>query len=108
MIFKFNELEESIKKNFVFFHKEMRFSSEQIYSAIMDEYIWGEDFTNTEEICIHIFLVLNYSENNLNYANVLENLKNKMSLMSLEDIKRELEDEYDEFIKEYNYVIGLE
>jgi uncharacterized protein YjaG (DUF416 family) len=40
MIHQYNELKQYIKEDFDMFYKQMKFNDEEIYPAILDEYIW--------------------------------------------------------------------
>ncbi len=104
MIYKYEELEEYIREDFYMYYKKMNFNDKQICCAIFDDYKRGEDETGLKNICIHIFLILNYKNNGFNYTEILQELQKKMENMSFEDIKSELKDEYDDFMSDYNRI----
>lgn len=61
MIFEYDELKECVTKDFERFY-DMGFDEKQIFPAVLNEYEHGEDYCQLENICVHIFLALNYLE----------------------------------------------
>ena len=85
MIFAYDMLKESVTEDFERFY-QMGFSETQIFPAVLNEYKYGEDFCLTENICIHIFLALNYAKNGLNFSSIMEGIHH----LSTEDAKQEV------------------
>lgn len=103
MIFEYEELKECVKEDFERFY-EMGFNEKQIFPAVLNEYEHGEDFCLVENICIHVLLVLNYSEKKLNYTEIIEKLSHLMNEEAENEIKNELGNEYTKFITDLNSV----
>lgn len=103
MIFEYEELKEYVKEDFERFY-EMGFNEKQIFPAVLNEYEHGEDFCLVENICIHVLLVLNYSEKKLNYTEIIEKLSHLMNEEAENEIKNELGNEYTKFITDLNSV----
>lgn len=97
MVFQYDELKAYVKEDFERFYR-MGFQGEQIFPAVMDEYRHGEDFCSTENICIHIFLVLNYVQKGLNANKVVEYLRQLLTEESACLVKSDLGDEYPNYI----------
>ena len=55
--------------------------------SILNEYEHGEDFDQVENVCIHIFLISNYMENDLDYSEILK----KVNLLITDELKKEIE-----------------
>ena len=100
MVFTYKELEEHVRGDFERFY-EMGFQEEQIFPAVLDEYKYGKDFCPTENLCIHIFLALNFLRRGLNTDVVAEHLRRLLTEESERLVKSDLGDEYP------NYIIDL-
>ena len=74
MIFGYDELKESVTEDFERFY-EMGFNEKQIFPAILNEYEHGKDFCYLENVCIHIFIALNYAEKGMDYDEILRKLE---------------------------------
>ncbi len=105
MIFKYDELKECVKEDFERFHN-MGFNEKQIFPAVLNEYEYGENFCHIENICIHIFLILNYLEKNLDFDLIVEKLKRIVNEVSEKEVKSELESEYIKFKKDLNGILN--
>ena len=103
MIFEYDELKEYVKKDFEDFYK-MGFDKEQIFYAVLDEYKHGEDFCQVENICIHVFLILNYLENKLDFNIIIEKLNLLITKETENEMKYELENEYTKYIADLNFI----
>ncbi len=97
MIFKYVELKECVLDDFEVF-LNMGFDEKQTYFAVLNEYEHGKDFCQIECICIHIFLVLNYKKNGMIYDFIIEKLENLLENVKDDDIKKDLENEYQWFL----------
>ncbi|MDE7434979.1 MAG: hypothetical protein K2N01_04030, partial [Lachnospiraceae bacterium] len=97
MIFEYDELKECVDEDFKRFYK-MGFNEKQIFPAVLNEYEHGEDFCQVENICIHIFLALDYAKKNLNDKEIVEKL-NQLLIEEVEnEVKGELGNEYIKYI----------
>ena len=94
MIFKYSELKEYINNDFYRFHTEFRFNEKQIFPAILDEYKYGEDFCDTENICIHVFVLLHYIQKNMNCDNIVDSLERLIKKIDGCILKNELDEDY--------------
>lgn len=101
MIFEYDELKECVKEDFERFYK-MGFNEKQIFLAVLNEYEHGDDFSLVENICIHVFLVLIYIENNLNCNEIINKLNQLMDKKTESKIKIELGNEYSKFLMDLN------
>lgn len=97
MIFEYEELKECVKEDFERFYK-MGLNEKQIFPAVLNEYKYGEDFGFVENICIHMFLVLIYTEKNWDYNEIIEELNQLMNRAVENEIKVELGNEYTKYI----------
>lgn len=104
MIFEYDELKEYVTEDFERFYK-MGFNENQILPAVMNEYKHGEDFCEVEEICIHIFLALNYAEKKWNYDEIIKNLEILLNGKVEDEVKVYLGKEYTKFSTDFNYLI---
>ena len=99
MIFEYDELKECVEEDFIRFY-EMGFNGNQIFPAVLNEYEHGEDFDQVENVCIHIFLISNYMENNLDYSEILK----KVNLLITDELKKEIEvglgNDYSKFVSD--------
>ena len=75
MIFDYNELKENVEEDFNRFFR-VDFDDKQIYSAVLNEYKYGDDFSFAENICIHFDLALIYKSKNLKDDFIMEDLNN--------------------------------
>ena len=103
MIFEYEELKECVEEDFERFYK-MGFNENQIFPAVLNEYEHGEDFGFIENICIHVFLILFYTEKNLNYEQIVDRLNQLMSEVEESEIKVELGNGYSKFITDLSIV----
>ena len=103
MIFAYEELRKYIEEDFDRFYK-MGFNERQIFPAILNEYEHGTDFCLVENICIHVLLILNYTNKNLNYEEIKGKLIQLMSTKAEKEIKNELGDEYANFMTDWNNI----
>lgn len=103
MIFHYDELKEYVKEDFEQFY-QMGFSEKQIFPAVLDEYKYGKGFCRVENICIHIFLILNYAEKELNFEEVSRNLKQLITEDFEDAIKSELGNEYTKYIADLDRI----
>ena len=97
MIFEYEELRECIKEDFQTFYREMNFTELQVIPAVLNEYVHGEGFTVTEEICIYLFLSQIYKEEGIDTTTLNKKLLELLSEKNIEVVKDELEDEYINF-----------
>lgn len=97
MIFEYKELKECVEEDFERFYK-MGFNENQIFPAVLNEYEHGEDFGFVENICIHVFLILFYTEKNLNFNQIIDKLNQLMNEEVERKIMIELGNEYSKFI----------
>ena len=104
MIFGYEEIKECVTEDFTRF-LNMNFNEKQIFPAVLDEYEHGEDFSRTENICIHIVLALNYAEQKWNCTYIIEKIKMLMSDGSEDELKIDLGNEYISFYKDYRAVM---
>ena len=103
MIFEYEELKEGVEEDFERFYK-MGFNENQIFSAILNEYEYGEDFGFVENVCIHVFLILAYIEKNLNCNLIIDRLNQLTNEEEKNKLKVELGNEYSKFITDLNIV----
>ena len=103
MIFAYDELKEYIKEDFKQFC-EMGFNEEQIFPAVLEEYQHGEDFCQVENICIHIFLILNYAEKKWNYNKIIDALKKLMTETVENEVMLALGNEYTKYIADLDNI----
>lgn len=89
MIFEYDELKQSVTEDFERFY-QMGFSETQIFPAVLDEYKYGEDFCTAENICIHIFLALNYAKNGLNFEIITGKLHHFITGESEQEVRAAL------------------
>lgn len=97
MVFAYEELKEYVREDFERFY-ELGFQEEQIFPAVLDEYKYGKDFCSTENLCIHIFLALNYIRRGLNTDIAVEHLRRLLTEESERLVKSDLGDEYPNYI----------
>lgn len=106
MIFKYEELKEYVKEDFERFY-EMGFNEKQIFPAVLNEYEHGEDFCLLENICIHVFLILNYSQQKLDNTEIIGKLTQLMNGEVESKIKNELGKEFVKFETDLNSIRSI-
>ena len=99
MILQYDELKDAIKEDFERFY-QWGFNEKQIYPAVLNEYKYGVDFSQIENICIHIFLIMSYKERKMNYYFILIEIERLILFVGHDKIKTDLEKEYDKFIND--------
>lgn len=107
MIFEYDELKECVEEDFERFYK-MGFDEKQIFPAVLNEYEHGEDFCQVENICIHIFLALDYAEKKLNCEEIVEKLKQLMIGEVENEVRNELGNEYIKYIADLDIIVNRE
>ncbi len=103
MIFEYEELKECVEEDFERFYK-MGFNENQICPAVLNEYEHGEDFCFVENVCIHVFLILLYTEKNMNCNQIIDRLNQLMNDEEENELKVELGNEYSKFITDLSIV----
>ena len=103
MIFEYEELKECVKEDFERFYK-MGFNENQIFLAVLNEYEHGEDFGFVESVCIHVFLILAYTEKNMNCNQLIDRLDQLMNEEEENELKVELGNEHSKFISDLSMV----
>lgn len=96
MIFRYDELKEYVKEDFLRFY-EMGFNEKQIVPAILNEYEHGIDFCKTENICIYVFIALNFIEKRMDTSKIIEKIEFIIKDMEVE-LQKELENEFKELL----------
>lgn len=104
MIFEYDELREYVKEDFERFYK-MGFNETQILPAVLNEYKHAEDFCQLENICIHVFLTLQYAEKNMDFSKIVEHLKQLVTEEVQKEVRVELGKDYTKFSEDL-YIIG--
>ena len=99
MIFEYDELKECVTEDFDRFY-DMKFNEKQIFPAIINEYEHGEDFCQLENICVHLFIALNYLEKGMDYDRIMDKLYVLLEKESEEVIKNELGKQYEKFVSD--------
>ncbi len=97
MIFEYDELREYVEEDFDHFF-QMGFNEKQIYPAVLEEYQHGENFSQAENICIHIFLALKYAKMGFHYDEIADKLKALMNEALEHEVKAELKNAYTKFV----------
>lgn len=105
MIYKYDELKEYVAEDFDEFF-EWGFNEKQILLATLDVYKHGEDFCQTENICIHIFLALHYMDRKLYCNEIIAKIKVLMSNVTETELKRELGGEYFKYCMDLHMVLN--
>ena len=82
MIFEYDELKECVTEDFERFY-DMGFNAKQIFPAILKEYEHGEDYCQLENICVHIFIALNYLERGIKFDELTAELYDKAKAEAL-------------------------
>lgn len=104
MLFEYVELKECVEEDFERFYGEMKFNEKQIYPAVMNEYEHGEDYCLGERVCIHIFLLMSYKQNNLNSCEIKNNLKKLLD--NEEQIKNDLGKDFYQLMGDLSKVLA--
>ena len=104
MVFAYEELKEYVREDFERFYA-LGFQEEQIFPAVLDEYKYGKDFCSTENLCIHIFLAINYLRRSLNTDIVAEHLRRLLTEQSERLVKSDLGDEYPNYIADLKEIL---
>ena len=107
MIFEYEELKECVEEDFERFYK-MGFNENQIFPAVLNEYEHGENFSFVENVCIHVFLSLAYSEKSLNCNQIIDRLNQLMNEEEENELKDELGNKYTKFIMDLSIVKNIQ
>ena len=107
MIFKYDELKEYVSEDFKRFQK-MNYNEKQIYPAILEEYKHGEDFSEAENICIHVILAMVYAAQRWDYSIIISKLKLLWKDETENQLEKELGDEYIRFYADFERVMKYE
>ncbi|SCY39569.1 hypothetical protein [Butyrivibrio sp. INlla14] len=105
MIFEYSELKEYVTEDFERFI-QMGFNEKQVFPAVLNEYEHGEDFSLTENVCIHVTLVLLYKENGLDNKEIVSKVQQIMTPEAMAEIKESLGNEFEAFMDDLNNAIG--
>lgn len=82
----------------------MGFNEKQIFSAVLNEYEHGEDYDQAENVCVYIFLVLNYMDKNMDYSEIIEEIKSLISDEAKRDIEDSLGNDYVKFVNDLRII----
>ncbi len=93
MIFEYEELRASVEEDFERFCK-LGFNEKQIFLAVLNEYEHGENFGFVENVCIHVFLILAYTEKSMNCNQLRDRLNQLLHEEEKNKLKIELGNEY--------------
>lgn len=104
MLYRYDELKQYIKEDFDVFYNQMKFDEKQIYPAILDEYIHGKDPSGVKNICIRIFIIMNYIDKNMNAESIYIELKRILDRMDLKVLQQELSEEYESFLDDIDII----
>lgn len=105
MIFGYDELKECVTEDFEQFY-DMGFNEKQIFPAILNEYEHGADFCQLENICVHIFVALNYLEKGMKFDDIVKRLDALIENGTEKDIKEELGTLYTKFVADISRIGG--
>ncbi|MBQ6462177.1 MAG: hypothetical protein IJJ59_02495 [Pseudobutyrivibrio sp.] len=103
MIFEYEELKECVQEDFDRFYG-MGFNEKQIFPAVLNEYEHGVDYDQAENVCVHIFLVLNYMDKNMDYSEIIEKIKSLISDEAKRDIEDSLGNDYVKFVNDLRII----
>ena len=106
MVFMYEELKEYVREDFERFYA-LGFQEEQILPSVLDEYKYGKDFCSTENLCIHIFLALNYLQRGLNTDVVAGHLRRLLAEESEHLVKSDLRDEYPNYMTDLKEILRV-
>lgn len=101
MVVRYDELKEAVGEDFERF-SQWGFNEEQIFPAILNEYKYGEGFSQIENICVHIFIILNYKSKMMNYDFILTELKKIILAVGQGEVKSDLGVDFSKFISDYD------
>lgn len=104
MIYRYDELKQYIQEDFNVFYNQMKFNEKQIYPAILDEYIHGRDPSGVKNLCIHIFVIINYIDKNMDAKGIYVELKRKLDRIDSEVLQQELDEEYESFLDDIEFI----
>lgn len=107
MIFEYEELKEYVLEDFKRF-QEMNFNEKQIYPAVLEEYKHGEDFSEAENICIHVILAMVYAAHGWGYGIIISKLKLLWKDETKNQLEKDLGDEYIRFYADFERVMKYE
>ena len=102
MVFEYEELREAVREDFERFY-QWGFHGNQIYAAVLDEYQHGT-FSETEWICLHIFLALNYAEKSLDNSDIIKELQRQITKETECEVKSALGNEYATYLADLNKI----
>ena len=105
MIFEYDELREYVEEDFEQFY-QMGYNEKQIYPAVLEEYRHGENFSQTENICIHIFLALKYAKMGFPYDEITDKLRGLMNKEMEYEMKAELKTGYPKLLADLDSIIN--
>jgi hypothetical protein len=88
MTFRYKELKEYVREDFTRFYC-MKFTDEQILSAVLNEYKYAPDYCYAEEVCIFIILAKMYIKYNLNEKRIVDRIE-EITLKEWDDIRNEI------------------
>lgn len=104
MIYRYDELKQYIQEDFNVFYNQMKFNEKQIYPAILDEYIHGSDPSGVKNLCIHIFVIINYIDKNMDIKGIYVELKGMLDRIDSEVLRQELDEEYESFLDDMEFI----
>ncbi len=106
MIYRYNELKQYIKEDFDMFYSQMKFNEKQIYPAILDEYKHGKDSSGVKHICVYVFIILNYIQNEFDIENIYMELEDLLEHVDEKVLQQELKEEYSIFLCDIDIIKG--
>lgn len=106
MIFRYDELKRYVREDFERFCK-MGFSGEQILSAVLDEYRYGEQFSLTENVCIHLLAALDCGEKGMELRGTAKELRAVLKDASIREVLSALGEEGAEFLEDLELAESL-
>lgn len=104
MIYSYNELKQYIKEDFDMFYSQMKFNENQIYPAILDEYKHGKDSSGIKQICVYVFIILNYIQNEFDIKNICMELEDLLEHVDEKELQQELKEEYSSFLSDIDII----
>lgn len=106
MLFAYEALKGFVREDFERFYA-MGFDGNQILPAVLHEYEHGEGFCQAENICIRLFLVLNYWEKGLPAAALMETLVPLLADERCEGIQAALGSGYAQYVSDLDVIQNL-